>query len=229
MYIGRNTKRRSAKETASSELPDLRYRILVPMTMSSSRNLGLVLASIAVAITSAELGIAKSDECPGSPLVGGVHARVRMCLCVLVSMYGGFHVKVRTTTLTRQYGSTATAGSATRTRRKLPDLTRFIDPLTLGLHFRTGLVWFRENPEDYSVKVHPRATDLDCYIRTKRRETFVHPAGSHCSRTQNRCKGRVAVTVVGELSRLDPNTTIGSNVVATYANNGFEVGRTSAD
>ena len=70
--------------------------------------------------------------------------------------------------------------------------------------------------------MHPRAADLDCYIKTKQTKTFKDASGG-CTKKAHGCKGRVAVTIVGELSRLDPNTTIASNVVAPYAHAGYEV------
>jgi len=85
-----------------------------------------------------------------------------------------------------------------------------------------GLSWFKENPDTFEVPVHPRAADLDCYIKTKQRKTFDDMSGG-CAKRTHGCKGRVAVTIVGELSRLDPNTTIASNVVAPYAHAGYEV------
>ncbi|KAJ8604503.1 hypothetical protein CTAYLR_000899 [Chrysophaeum taylorii] len=69
-------------------------------------------------------------------------------------------------------------------------------------------VFLPETASNGSVAVPRRARDLDCYARTKYREFKL--AGF-------RGGVRVALTVNGELQRLDPNTTIASRVVAPLA------------
>lgn len=78
----------------------------------------------------------------------------------------------------------------------------------------------------FNVPVHPRAADLDCYIRTKWRKLVL--SDSACAvagSTRPACpeKKIVAVTVHGELSRLDPNTTITTKVVKPFVAGGYEV------
>lgn len=73
-----------------------------------------------------------------------------------------------------------------------------------------------------SVAVPKRADDVTCYARTKLRRSFAG-RGAAPTRAGPGAGKVVAVTINGELQRMDPNTTAAARVVRPYAALGFEV------
>lgn len=71
-----------------------------------------------------------------------------------------------------------------------------------------------------SVATPRRAADVTCYVKTRLRQTRERPRSTRKGPGAGK---RIAITVNGELQRMDPRTTIAERVVGPYAAKGFEV------
>ena len=87
-------------------------------------------------------------------------------------------------------------------------------------------IFLPETHENGSVAVPARAGDVRCYTRTKwRTSARSSSGGARCGAYVGAPGGgaRVAVTVNGELQRMDPNSTVADRVVGPYARAGLDV------
>jgi len=87
-------------------------------------------------------------------------------------------------------------------------------------------IFLPETHENGSVAIPRRAGDVRCYAKTKARGSArPEPAPARCGAYVGGPGGgsRVAVTVNGELQRMDPNSTVAARVVGPYARAGLDV------
>ena len=87
-------------------------------------------------------------------------------------------------------------------------------------------IFLPETHKNGSVAIPRRAGDVRCYAKTKARGSArPEPAPARCGAYVGGPGGgsRVAVTVNGELQRMDPNSTVAARVVGPYARAGLDV------